>query len=80
MDTTAIAGKFTDQDVSSLRSELLQSGLDTWQAGELLASFLAVRGFGVSPKEARQAVSRIESPHCSLEAIQSELETIARVM
>jgi hypothetical protein len=72
--------KFTATDLSSLREELTQSGLDSWQAAELIGAFLNVRGYGVSHHAARGAASRIESYGCSLKAMQEELEKLALVM
>jgi len=72
--------KFSAADLSSLREELMQSGLDHWQAGELIGSFLMVRGYGVSSAAARGAASRIESVGCSLKCMQEELEKLALVM
>ena len=72
--------KFTATDLSFLREELMQSGLDSWQAAELISSFLNVRGYGVSNHAARGAASRIESVGCSLKCMQEELEKLALVM
>jgi hypothetical protein len=72
--------KFTATDLSALREELMQSGLDSWQAGELISSFLSVRGYGVSHHAARGAATRIESVGCSLKMMQEELEKLALVM
>jgi hypothetical protein len=72
--------KFTETDLSLLRDELMQSGLDHWQAAELISSFLTVRGYGVSHHAARGAASRIESVGCSLKSMQEELEKLAWVM
>lgn len=63
-----------------LRSELLQSGVDSFQAAEIVANFLSGRGYGVSSHEARAAASRIECPGCTPEHIQQELERVALVM
>ena len=71
--TTGTIEKFTATDLSSLREELMQSGLDSWQAAELISSFLSVRGYGVSNYAARGAASRIESYRCSLQCMQEEL-------
>ena len=57
---------FEQTDLETLRTELLQSGLDLWQAGELVSSFLAARGFGVSAGDARSVASRIASVNCNL--------------
>jgi hypothetical protein len=72
--------KFTAADLFSLREELKQSGLDSWQAAELISAFLSARGYGVSNRAARSAASRIESVGCSLECMQEELEKLALVM
>lgn len=72
--------KFAATDLSSLREELMQSGLDSWQAAELISAFLSGRGYGVSHHAARGAASRIESVGCSLQLMQEELEKLALVM
>lgn len=72
--------KFTTTDLSSLRDELKQSGLDSWQAAEVIGSFLSMRGYGVSNRAARRAATRIESVGCSLQCMQEELEKLALVM
>jgi hypothetical protein len=72
--------KFAANDLTSLREELMQSGLDSWQAAELISAFLNVRGYGVSSHAARSAASRIESVGCSLQCMQEELEKLAFVM
>jgi hypothetical protein len=72
--------KFTPTDLLGLRSELLHSGADSFQAAEIVASFLSGRGYGVSAHEARSVVSRIEVPGATPEHIQAELESVAHVM
>jgi hypothetical protein len=72
--------KFATTDLSSLREELMQSGLDSWQAAELIGAFLNGRGYGVSSHAARNAAARIESVGCSLKSMQEELEKLAFVM
>lgn len=72
--------KFGTADLSGLREELMQSGLDSWQAAELISSFLVGRGYGVSNHDARVSATRIESHGCSLERMQEELEQLAFVM
>ncbi len=71
---------FDQTDLENLRSELLQSGLDIWQAGELVSSFLAARGFGVSAGDARSVASRIESESCNLDCMRHELNRLAFFM
>jgi hypothetical protein len=72
--------RFADTDLTGLREELMKSGLDSWQAAELISSFLTARGYGVSTAEARKAVFRMESIGCSLRCLQEELEKIAQMM
>ena len=72
--------KFSANDLSALRQDLLQSGLDHWQAAELIGAFLSGRGYGVSSNEARTAASRIESVGCSLKCLQEELGKLALIM
>jgi hypothetical protein len=72
--------RFTATDLMMLRQDLLRSGVDSFQAAHIVADFLSGRGYGVSNNEARMAASSIESPGCSVERIQAELERVARVM
>ncbi len=71
---------FATTDLTTLRDELRQSGLDCWQAAELISAFLVTRGYGVSHHDARSAASRIESVGCNLERMQEELGKLALVM
>ncbi len=72
--------KFTASELATLRNELMQAGIDTWQAAEVLSAFLAGRGYGVIPEQARDAVVRIENAGCSPECVQLELEHLALLM
>jgi hypothetical protein len=80
IDDRSYVERFTPTDLLMLRSELLQSGVDSFQAAEIVANFLGGRGYGVSSHEARTAASRIEGPGCTPENIQRELERVAMVM
>lgn len=71
---------FDSTDLETLRDELLRSGLDLWQAGELVSSFLAARGYGVSAGDARTIATRIEAESCSLDCMQAELGRLALFM
>ncbi len=71
---------FDNTDLETLRDELLRSGLDLWQAGELISSFLAARGYGVSAGDARTIATRIEAESCSLDCMRTELGRLALVM
>ena len=67
-------------ELQELREGLLQNGLDSWQAAELISSFLSGRGYGVSRQSARDAVLRVEGVGHSIDGIQAELEKLAMVM
>ncbi len=73
-------GKFTAEDVADLRSELLQSGLDTWQAAELITSFLSTRGYGISAEGARDVLGVMDPQHSSVEVMHQKLERLALMM
>jgi len=77
---TPVIEKFNATDLSSLREELMQAGLDSCHSAELISSFLSVRGYGVSSQAARGVAWRIESSACSLKCMQEELEKLALVM
>lgn len=72
--------KFAAYELAGLRTELLQSGVDSWQAAELVTAFLSGRGYGADPASVREAVVRLEGNACSLECMQQELERVAYVM
>lgn len=72
--------KFPAAELAGLRTELLQSGVDSWQAAELVTSYLAGRGYGVNPTMVREAVVRLEGNLCTIECMQKELEGVAYVM
>jgi hypothetical protein len=79
-DDRTFVEQFTPSDLMQLRSHLLQSGADSFQAAEIVANFLGGRGYGVSTQEARAAASRIEVQGCKAEHIQAELERVALAM
>lgn len=72
--------KFPAAELAGLRTELLQSNVDSWQAAELVTTFLAGRGYGVNSTMVREAVLRLEGNMCSIECMQQELERVAYVM
>lgn len=79
-DDRVIAEKFSPSDLLALRGELLQSGVDSFQAAEIVTNFLSGRGYGISSQEARHVASEIEGQGCKPEHIQAELERVARVV
>jgi hypothetical protein len=72
--------RFSATDLSNLRDELTQSGVDSWQAAEYISSFLSGRGYGVSNHAARNVASRLDFTRPSLQSLQEELEKVAFVM
>ena len=72
--------KFSVPELTALRNELVQNGLDAKQAAELLQVFLMGRGYGVSPEAAFDASIRVEGAGCSIESLQNELQKLALVM
>ncbi len=75
--------KFSMSELSRLRGELMQSGIDSWQAADVVSTFLVDRGYGVDSFAARKAVAKLEAFRGTLEAmdtIQAVLETVAYVM
>lgn len=72
--------KFSANELANLRTDLMQSGIDSWQAAEVLREFLTGRGYGVSPQTARDAITRLELMGCKLDRMQEELEKLAFVM
>ncbi len=71
---------FTAVDLTTLRNELRGSGLDSFQAAELIGAFLTQRGYGVSNQDARDAAARMESFGCDLATMRQQLHLIALVM
>ncbi len=71
--------KFTVAELTSLRHELLSSQLDSWQAADVAASFLAGHGYGASSDHLRSAISRLELSRCSIDCLQAELERVAYI-
>jgi hypothetical protein len=72
--------KFSVAELGKLRAELIQPGIDSWQAADVLGHFLTERGYGVSPQNARNAIGCLEGTDRELDCIQEELEHVALVM
>ena len=69
--------KFAVSDLSGLREDLLQSGLDSRQVAELIRGFLAERGYGVSHDDANTAATSAEIFYGPLNRMQETLERLA---
>jgi predicted HAD superfamily phosphohydrolase len=79
-DGMAYMEQFASTDLVSLRDELFQSGLDSWQVAELIGSFLAAHGYGVSHDDVRSAALSLQFLHGSIQEMQAELERLALPM
>ncbi len=79
-DGMAYMEQFASTDLVSLRDELFQSGLDSWQVAELVGSFLAAHGYGVSHDDVRSAALSLQFLHGSIQEMQAELERLALPM
>jgi hypothetical protein len=72
--------KFTSAELTNLRNELLHSGLDSWQAADIISGFLSGRGYGANAAQLRSSALRLEVSASSLDRMQEELEKIAFIM
>jgi hypothetical protein len=72
--------KFSTSQVAILRSDLLESGLDSFQVAETIKMFLASLGYGISVQVAREVAIRIEGRIHTIEALHRELEASALPM
>jgi hypothetical protein len=72
--------KFPVIELSALREDLLQAGLDSRQVAEVIRGFLTERGYGVSFDDARSAATALEVRFGSLQRIQETLEKVAVLM
>lgn len=71
--------KFSAAELTNLRNELLRGQLDSWQAADLAANFLAGHGYGASAENLREAIASIEVSRCSIDCLQTALEGVAYI-
>jgi hypothetical protein len=71
--------KFSAAELTNLRSELLRGQLDSWQAADLAANFLAGHGYGASAENLREALTGMEMSRCSIDCLQAALEGVAYI-
>ena len=77
---TVSGEKFSATELGIVQSELIQGGLDPWQAAELLQVFCAGRGYGASCDAARIAAGRVAGSGYEMEVLRAELEGLAQIM
>ncbi len=80
MSDDAKIEKFSPCELAMLRGKLMKMRSDSWQAAELVAEFLAGRGYGVDAEAMRTAVPELGMLRSSHDAMQAMLETVAYVM
>jgi hypothetical protein len=71
--------KFSVAELTMLRNELMHSQLDSWQAADLAANFLAGHGYGASADHLREALISMEISRCSIDCLQTALEGVAYI-
>jgi hypothetical protein len=71
--------KFSAAELTNLRSELMRGQLDSWQAADLAANFLAGHGYGASAENLREALISMEMSRCSIDCLQTALEGVAYI-
>jgi hypothetical protein len=79
-ESTSRIEQFSATQLGNLRTVLMDSRIDSWQAADMLSNFLTGRGYGVSPQGARDAIARLEGTDRALDCMQEELERVAVVM
>lgn len=72
--------KFSVLEVTTLRNELMNRGLDSLQVADAIKVFVARRGYAISPEIARDMASRVEGIGCTVESLHMRLETLALAM
>jgi hypothetical protein len=71
--------KFSTAELTNLRTELLRGQLDSWQAADLAANFLAGHGYGANAENLRALIANMEMSRCSIDCLQTALEAVAYV-
>ncbi|HLJ30144.1 MAG TPA: hypothetical protein VKY85_25785 [Candidatus Angelobacter sp.] len=72
--------KFSIAEVAALRGGLLHGGLDSFQVAEIIKTFIAGHGYGISTETALSAVGRLEATRRDVGSFHRELESLALVM
>jgi hypothetical protein len=71
--------KFSAAELTNLRSELMRGQLDSWQAADVAANFLAGHGYGASAENLREVLISMEMTRCSIDCLQTALEGVAYI-
>ena len=60
VEPTSKIEQFSATQLGNLRTALMSFAIDSWQAADVLSTFLTGRGYGISPQGARDAIAQIE--------------------
>jgi hypothetical protein len=71
--------KFSAAELTNLRTELMRGQLDSWQAAELTANFLAGHGYGANADNLRALIANMEMSRCTIDCLQTALEGVAYI-
>jgi hypothetical protein len=80
VERTSKIEQFSATQLGNLRTALMDSAIDSWQAADVLSTFLTGRGYGISRQGARDAIARLKGTGRALDGMQEELERVAVVM
>ena len=72
--------KFSSIEVSTLKSDLLQSELDSFQTAQVIKMFITGHGYGISPDRALDAAMNFDAMGRNVDLFHRELEASALVM
>ena len=73
-------GKFSTVEVATLRSDLLQVELDSFQAAQVIKIFIAEHGYAISAGRALEAAMNFDAMGRNMKSFHRELEASALVM
>ena len=79
-EVVTVNQQFSNSEISSLRSVLLNDWLDSEYTAEMLEMFLTGRGYGISRESALEAAVNVRCEGFTVAAIRQELEHFALVM
>ncbi|HEV2962315.1 MAG TPA: hypothetical protein VG649_10860 [Candidatus Angelobacter sp.] len=73
-------GKFSSIEVATLRSDLLHAELDSFQAAQVIKTFITEHGYGISSDRALDAAVSFDAKGRNMKTFHRELEASALVM
>lgn len=76
----AMEEKFSALEVTTLRKDLLDCGLDCFQVADAIKTFIACHGYGISAEGARNVAVQLKSLQCGTDCFHKSLESAALMM